>query len=254
MNKLFSFDIKLERAKRHILDFEHAQEIFMRDDPYAAVHYSDVDSRDYIVELRVFEDCPDELLAIAGDALHNLRSALDHLVYSIELANRRTPDKRTQFVIYDTIDAFNNARREREVRYGTDFARLIEEMKPYRGEHDVGEDSLVALHDLDIIDKHRLLVTTAASNTGVHAISMVNLQDFGPKRLFGQRITLPAFGPMKSGDELLRIPFDRASNVQVNFTFQIALGDIWEGRMVRGSLHMLLDFVARTLENFRPLL
>src|ERR1041385_2774369 len=107
--KRFGFDAKLERAKQHIIDFERAQQIFLDQNPYVAVHYSEVNPRDYVIEFRLYESCPDHLLTIVGDAIHNLRSALDHLAHQLEIANERRPDKSTQFRVYENRLAFDNA-------------------------------------------------------------------------------------------------------------------------------------------------
>jgi hypothetical protein len=47
--------------------------------PYRAHFYDDPRTGDRIGELQVVEEIPFCVLAIIGDAVHNLRSALDHL-------------------------------------------------------------------------------------------------------------------------------------------------------------------------------
>jgi hypothetical protein len=54
-----------------------------------------------------------EIGVIAGDAVHNLRSALDHLAWQLALLNTAKPHPRTQFPIARSESEFFDAAQAR---------------------------------------------------------------------------------------------------------------------------------------------
>lgn len=121
----------------------------------------DTDTRMQFIHYRLkhLNFLPDIAL-IVGDGIHNLRSALDHAWF--ELIGKLLPDrinKHTKFPIRNTIEELNAAFKSHSidtVHPGlSEFVR--DDIKPYL----TGNDMLVFLHDLDIIDKHRFLIPHA---------------------------------------------------------------------------------------------
>jgi hypothetical protein len=107
-------------------------------------------------------ECPEfanfltEIALASGDAVHNLRSALDHAwvsaVDSLGLANTRW----TKFPFCKDSQSLDNVLSERGIPSACPalLKWLRTDVKPYPG----GNDLLCALHDVDILDKHKLLV------------------------------------------------------------------------------------------------
>src|SRR5690348_9159062 len=79
--------LKVERAERHIRDLQAAIDAFLARDPYPYVVKDDVERGTRSVAMVVRELVPDELGLIAGDAIHNLRSALDIMLCDIAAAH-----------------------------------------------------------------------------------------------------------------------------------------------------------------------
>ncbi len=110
---------------------------------------------------------PVRLSIIAGDVIHNLRSALDHLAWALVLENGGEPNDegrpKTQFVI----------RTKPRIKYGTQplviatksgsispaAQCIIEAVQP----HDRPEKPLYALLAMSNIDKHRTLLIASLS-------------------------------------------------------------------------------------------
>lgn len=92
-----------------------------------------------------------------GDALHNLRSALDHLWHRVVLACGGTPTNWTRFPIGNAGDsliaALNGALEKKQITVPI-VQFLLETIKSYQG----GNPLLWGLHDLNIRDKHEILV------------------------------------------------------------------------------------------------
>jgi len=104
---------------------------------------------------------PFNAISTAGDIIHNLRSALDHLAYQLVMVgtNDAVPlhPRRIQFPIAESFSAYES-RKARKVEGMRDDAKLaIDNAKPYKG----GNDALWRIHELDNTDKHRSLFTVA---------------------------------------------------------------------------------------------
>ena len=73
--------LKMKRAKEHITALERELHAFLKSDPYKVGSKRDPKTRKLIYYVTAVESVPDRLLLIAGDAIQNLISALDHLAY-----------------------------------------------------------------------------------------------------------------------------------------------------------------------------
>jgi hypothetical protein len=113
----------------------------------------------------------DEILwgVILGDGLHNLRSALDHLVRQLVLVNNRKSSGENQFPICDTGANYwsrgakgEDSTRERRLRNVSDAHKaVIDELQPYRTRLPPNAlNPLSTLRDLSNHDKHRLVHPT----------------------------------------------------------------------------------------------
>lgn len=92
--------------------------------------------------------------AILGDAVHNIRAALD--LAACEMCRRKgKSDKDVYFPFAASADLFEEQiSRSKIERAGPEAGTLLRKIAPYRG----GNDDLRAIHDLDIMDKHRILL------------------------------------------------------------------------------------------------
>ena len=90
---------KIERAKKHIADLHLACEAFFSSRPYDIRVETNPDKLERSYHLVSIREVPDEIISICGDALHNLRSALDHLAFQLVLVAGNKPTRRTCFPI-----------------------------------------------------------------------------------------------------------------------------------------------------------
>lgn len=103
--------------------------------------------------------------AIAGDIVHNLRGALDHLAWQLVLLDGGQPDNRTAFPLHDSRHNDKGIQRVLTISPGVNDPRImaaVEQMQPYKSaEHgqEPATDALGIIQRLDNIDKHRLLLT-----------------------------------------------------------------------------------------------
>jgi hypothetical protein len=95
---------------------------------------------------------PEDIPLIIGDAIHNLRTAIDFAYGEV------VGGSKARFPIRDKEKKFTKAIEDGEIdKLFPKLARLLRnKIKPYP----TGDGALWALHDLDIADKHKLLIPT----------------------------------------------------------------------------------------------
>jgi hypothetical protein len=175
--------LKLDRASKHIEALRAEIAAFAAGDPAplgfrAEPPISRPDgSLHYVLYAIVREDPPRTLAPIIGDALHNIRSALDQLAY--ELASLQARKSRTtQFPICMDESQFRQADSLRKIASITGDERdLIERVQPYNAIDPPRHDPLAILNKLSNRDKHRLLVPcVAAVNTAESWVASSNAE------------------------------------------------------------------------------
>jgi hypothetical protein len=94
--------------------------------------------------------------AIIGDAVHNLRTALDLMASEMARLNENS-DKDVYFPFSSAEETFDKRIKGANFdRCGPDAVEMIRQFAPYKG----GNIALRAIHDLDIADKHTALIPT----------------------------------------------------------------------------------------------
>lgn len=143
--------LKLERAWHHIGDLANIVHAYRKS---AEVTFGPYDPATRTRVIRFSPANMDEASCILGDAIHNLRAAMDLLVCGVaKLKSASSKDLLYPFAI-------DEPRMEARIvkmnlsKIDPALADLIRSTRPYRG----GNDILRALHELDIKDKHELLV------------------------------------------------------------------------------------------------
>lgn len=159
--------IKIDRAKQHLQELRFGVVGFFQRGG-AQVIFEDAPeySKGVGFEMAAFtyrerEPIPTLWGAIIGDVVHNLRASLDLVVSDVhrltgcnpkDIYNVHYPFCKEQAALREMI----KSRRLNHI--GRDFIEIIEETKPYKG----GNDGLRAIHDLDLTDKHQMLVPTVS--------------------------------------------------------------------------------------------
>jgi hypothetical protein len=155
--RLVGIKAKIERANQHIHDLECAMRAFRDQEPYGFGREIDPNTGDEIHRIEIRQQTPIAFSLITGDALHNLRSALDHLAWKTHEADGGTPDNKTSFPIYDTAAEYKAAPLAKKQKFSPRLISLFEAVQPYQS----GYELIGVLHELNIIDKHHLLLMTA---------------------------------------------------------------------------------------------
>jgi len=253
---------KLERAEKHIRDFNAEIRAFFDSGPYEVLRRDDLATRERIYYVGSVRDVPPEAVAIAGDAIHNLRSTLDHLALQLVLAAGGTPNTATCFPICKDATKYK-AESPRKVKgMGQAAIDAIDAIKPYRG----GNFTLWRLHELDRIDKHRVLVTAGSALMG-HSLLPASRKHFtenwiarnpgAPVPDFSRPFGRPHIvcNSVRAGDVILSVPESEAEE-HMSFRFDVAFNEpqLIEGEPILETLHNFSRLTRQIVSGFEPML
>ncbi len=73
---------KLRRARSHLVELERGAAAYLDDTPFGVYTVADPTTGPVSYRVHVRAKPPEDLGLMLGDALHNARSALDHVVWS----------------------------------------------------------------------------------------------------------------------------------------------------------------------------
>lgn len=160
--------LKLHRAGSHLADLESQLTKWAHSGHHEVFDEPDTGRGSDWRRVRVVtDDVPlDPFSVVIGDILHNLRSTLDHLVYSLSEKHTGSPlpdklAKDSEFPIFRCPDGKAINRRIRGMH--PDAQARIRDLQPYQRPN-FALDPLWILQELSNVDKHRLLIIGAVSN------------------------------------------------------------------------------------------
>jgi len=150
--------LKVERADKHISDINSLLRVFIGSDFYDLAVDKHIDSGENFLRCSIKSRLEEKKIAlIVGDALHNLRSALDFLYYETVTLCNGTSTKWTRFPFADTreqlIGRLDSALERKQITRSV-HSLILTVVKPYQ----TGNITLWTLDDLNITDKHELLI------------------------------------------------------------------------------------------------
>lgn len=156
--------LKIDRAKHHISELAGEVNAFLVEKPFKLVRRTDPKAAERVLIVKANKPIPPRFSLIVGDAVHNLRSALDITIFNL-IADKVADPSNVQFPFCKSAEAMSSAIAGRQIQVaGEKVVDAIKALKPYPG----GNDHLWGLHVLDLTDKHKLILTTgsAASLSG----------------------------------------------------------------------------------------
>src|SRR5690349_21426254 len=175
------FRAKVERDEEQIENIKAESDAFLlsQPPPYRIVRNAKNEGRAYDWYGFAERPVPPIVSILAGEAIHQLRSSLDHLVSAMarERGNEITSDH--GFPVTKEPKIFKDARDRGQIN-GISLAaqNLIESLQPYNT-RDVDSSILWTLHRKDIEDKHRLLmVVSAAAQMRTMTLQTASPNDF----------------------------------------------------------------------------
>lgn len=169
---------KIARADEHAQLLEREISAFFDRDPQpigTSVGYFDPESGWHLVYGIVRESPPPRLGIILGDMLHNVRSALDHLVWQLVLWNGQTPAEGVRgnaFPFAVSNNAWKGAKKGPLRGVADQHRAIIQKVQPYKGPNGPENSYTFVLNHLSNVDKHQIVHPTLATildpGTGPH--------------------------------------------------------------------------------------
>lgn len=229
--------LKIERAKKHIADLDAERVKFLGTDPYVGVPKFHPEANRTEFVLQSLPPVPVSISTILGDAVHNLRVALDYLAYELVRSAGVEP-KGIYFPISESIEKHKSESSRKTKGMPQAAKDDIDRMQPYRG----GNNGLWGLHKLDVIDKHRLLPTVGMK---VGAFQ-VNLSPTPTEYNFA----IPSI--LEEGDIIGWISGNHEADKHMSVTADIAFGEpeVLEGRPIIETLAQLVNLVEAIVLHF----
>jgi hypothetical protein len=167
MGDLDGIRIKIARANEHLSELRRRLDDFGRSKPYSIVVETDPETGDQLFKMdREPERPPD--LAVIGDVLYNLRSALDHLAWQLVIKAGGSPNSRTALPIFNDSAKFHGPRAQAKMAGMNNAMRVaIQNHQPCFGRNANRNQALWSLEEYGNIDKHRrpLLVPISTQDT-----------------------------------------------------------------------------------------
>ena len=242
---LFGSRQKVQQAKRHINDLDWKIRAFKKRKPYRFVIEPQPDSDRSGLVFRAKEEIPPEVALLLGDAVHNLRSALDLLACELVKQNNGKIDK-VAFPIAKDRETFERIVKNGAINQAAPaIIEVLRSLKPYRGED--GDENVVALQDLDNADKHRLLIPACiVTTTGNFVPEETGVPNFWIK-------DIPVINPI-DGTLLITfpVPADKIVSYSEKSTFEICFGNgqVFEHVPIVPTLNQLSGLVESIIDIF----
>jgi hypothetical protein len=222
---------KIGRGKEHAYTVQDEVARWMDERPYALTTKGNADFTRLALVINVLKLADlQRWTLIIGDAVNNLRSALDHLVYAIGIyesgQNPPPNEKRLAFPICDKPEDFPGA-AERIKTLSSDVRTAIESVQPYKRPHPTLPGLLSMLRDFNNTDKHKLLhLAYAASASGELSFRWEGSRDSQPIVT-----SIEAnIGQLEDGAEVIAVTVDRsAPDMHCDVTVVNVIIALWHG-------------------------
>jgi hypothetical protein len=259
-NRFSSAWMKVNRARSHVDDLEaeivaywETWPISTRGTGITETEGGGTGARTFTVEN--VRPLPDSIPVLVGDAVHNLRSALDHFAY----AAVAQPTRQTCFPIWSRDDPRKAAPPGKEwldtvaKQLATASPGLIDAVRALSPWETGSDKRLWAIHELDRVDKHRLLLSVAAAHTAVvfEVAPVLNpVPGFRPPTM-PVALATRKWTPLEAGTVLWHVPEESGPAPDpIRFEYDVTLGEPEDlrGQPAVAQLRMLANHAETTMQ------
>jgi hypothetical protein len=253
---------KLGRADEHLRSLDAEVPSFLADKPHEFRGHIDRKASRYFVTVHIKQEPPIAWSVIVGEFVHNLRSALDHLVWQLIVAAGREPiggSGGNQFPIF-TVKPGDLRKRKclfnKQLRGLPRYGRaIINQMQPYHARRDARLRPLAVLADLSNEDKHQAILPAFASipqepledGPGFDLVAVTDVAEFDRMEIYVNR-------PLEDGAETMSADIEITGpnphvKMKGNLPFDIAFGQ----RMIPlEQLTIVRNAVNEIVSGFEP--
>ncbi len=229
---------KLARADEHLHTLDAEIPAFLDSNPHTYRGHIDREARRYVVTVHIHRPPPIEWSVIVGDFVHNLRSALDHLVWQLVIVSGNAPRSGpggNQFPIFTYKPGDmrrRNNRFNKQLRgVHPSIRAAIHRIQPYRAGDAALRRPLAVLADLSNEDKHQAILPSYAA---IPPQPLENGIDLSPVELIDvamfERMEIHANKPLVDGAEVMSADIEITGpnphvKMQGELPFDVAFGE-----------------------------
>jgi hypothetical protein len=244
--------IKFRRAQRHLQELQRLATEYLESKPFELAENVEPGTGDKVISVSSARQPDPEISAVIGDVIHNARSALDQLTWSLVERDGGTPGRRTYFPTGETKSKFAKSVKEALDEAAVSTRDRVRALAVHPG----GDEKLWLLHQLDVEDKHRLLIPVGM------AYGAFNLHAVLPGFDGGDPIEAPPIAirpadrmyPLQTGDEILRVSKAALDSegefaTKYSFRFDLVFGGgslIADGQLVVATLTDIVAHAEQT--------
>jgi hypothetical protein len=241
--------LKAERAKHHIDELQAIFNAYIAKNRQTFIRKTKAKNKSKAVSFG--GKFPRHTSTVIGDAVHNMRAALDHAYIICVEANGKTPGSHTHFPVGGDLQSLKGSIKGHVLKDITPtqavLDAIVELIQPYPGGD--GED-IHRLNILDRSDKHTVLIPTMSKVTIRNYIASITN---GPQIFFDT--TLSTMGPNFQNDALINfgsgVVFHAQKDANVAFEICFDQGQPFEAQEVLAVLRRLLVSTNGALEVLR---
>ena len=250
---------KYDRAKEQFDEFLGEVDAWFNSDPepHFSRGYFDTKNWEWVERFQIREHPPARLGVLLGDSIHNLRSALDHLIWQVTILDGATPDDATQFPIASKSKSqFDRMADRRIPGLRAKHRALVKRVQPYHAGNRAHAHPLSVLAALSNTDKHRIVNPTYSFIAGDSARELKRLVEGyrGSGHPPAVEFLLAKQGQgLVHGTPWLRIKFPktqeppRSVDVGGELTLGVAIGEVG---VSADDIPKVADFVLAVISRF----
>ncbi|MER8644662.1 hypothetical protein [Mesorhizobium sp. M1252] len=243
--------VKIHRGRQHLADLRRAEHEFaLREGTQFLLPGGPVQDGKFNVTYMTQNLMPLEFATVVGDSVHNIRTAFDYCAVALTKPPLGSGDGiRAAFPTGENPERFQSFLRTIMHDASVSARLMLERLQPYPG----GKYLLRELHELDLADKHNLLIPSISKlkvykldvSIGGHRVAL-GPQDFLSQdgRVFNATVSVP---PGASGDVKLDGQFG------MNFEIAFGPGQPLQGRPVFETLSQISETASRFVEECESL-
>lgn len=204
----------IHRARENRVEFNNRAKAFIETKPYTQFIDPEPETGFYLLKIRLTQEFPDAITAVAGDALKNLRDALDQILCASLLVLRpKTSQSGVYFPFGDDAASLEYAIAKGCEKFPPEIKAIVRNFNPHKG----GDAVFWALSRFAKV-KHRSLFELGTEIDSVE----VNLLEV----MFGSAPIRPYWDSAKKELVISRTTKDREPGYDLDTAFHIAFGDV----------------------------
>jgi hypothetical protein len=250
-----SAQLKIDRASKHIIELN---ELFSKERPFTYILETNTETGERATFAKKNETVIEAAAVICGDAIHNLRSALDHAYWDIVSPLVQEWELRNvQFPFSETAARLDVSIKNRLAeRVSPTFFKALVDLKPH-GELG-GNELLYLIHQSDIFDRHKLFIPTGDYTRISSDMIVAQVPDFPFRGTMGfgqnRRDVVWNVMPLTPAQRIMAglgaSPIlEKELNVPVDIVFAVGAGP--HSRPMIPTLHQLVDITSTTISVLR---